>query len=109
MNVNELKNYLKVQGLKLSGNKNELVARVFSAMKNNVVPVRTAVEVEKDFKKEYERKLRVDDRLIPDPFKISHGWSKEDQGMALWPMLLYPDIFKYLMPNTAWQHWFKCL
>ena len=33
MNLNELKNYLKVQGLKISGNKNELVARVFSAMK----------------------------------------------------------------------------
>ena len=29
MHVNELKNYLKVYGLKISGNKNELVARVF--------------------------------------------------------------------------------
>ena len=34
MHVNELKNYLKVLGLKISGNKNELVARAFSAMKN---------------------------------------------------------------------------
>ena len=29
MHVNELKNYLKVRGLKISGNKNELVACVF--------------------------------------------------------------------------------
>ena len=43
--VSELKKYLKVQGLKISGNKNELVAHVFSAMENNVMPVKTAVEV----------------------------------------------------------------
>ena len=41
-------NYLKVRGPKISGNKNELVARVFSAMENNVMPVKTAVEVEED-------------------------------------------------------------
>ena len=74
MHVNELKNYLKVRGLKISSNKNELVAHVFSAMENNFMPVKTTVEVEKDLKKEYEKKLRVDDRLIPDPFKIPHGF-----------------------------------
>ena len=60
------------------------------------MPVKTAVEVEEDLKKEYEKKLRVDDRLIPDPFKIPHGWLEEDEGMAFWSMLLYPDIFNYL-------------
>ena len=97
MHVNELKNYLKICGLKISGNKNKLVARVFSAMENNVMSVKTAVEVEEDLKKGYEKKLRVDGRLIPDPFKILHGWLEEDEGMAFWPMLLYPDIFNYLM------------
>ena len=29
------------------------------------MPVKIAVEVEEDLKKEYEKKLRVDDRLIP--------------------------------------------
>ena len=37
MHVNELNNYLNVRGLKISGNKFELVARVFSAMENNVM------------------------------------------------------------------------
>ena len=37
-------------------------------MENNFVPVETAAEVEEDLKKEYEKKLRVDDTLIPDPF-----------------------------------------
>ena len=40
----------------------------FCAMENNFVPVETAAEVEEDLKKEYEKKLRVDDTLIPDPF-----------------------------------------
>ena len=97
MHVNELKNHLKVRGLKISGNKNELVARVFSAMENNVMPVKTAVEVEKDLKKEYEKKLRVDDRLIFDPFKIPHRWLEKNQGMAFLSMLFYPDIINYLM------------
>ena len=37
------------------------------------MPVKTVVEVEEDLKKKYEKKLGVDDRLIPDPFKIPHG------------------------------------
>ena len=61
------------------------------------MPVKNAVEVEEDLKKEYKKKLRVDDRLIPDPFKIPHEWLKEDKGIALLPMLLHPDIFNYLM------------
>ena len=42
-------------------------------MENTIMPVKTAFEVEQDLKKEYEKKLRVDDRLTPDPFKIPHG------------------------------------
>ena len=38
--VNELKNYLKVCRLKISGNENKLVARVSSAMGNNFMPVK---------------------------------------------------------------------
>ena len=53
--------------------------------------------MEEDLKKEDETKLRVDDRLIPDPFETPHGWLEEDEGMQFWPMLLYPDIFNYLM------------
>ena len=95
--VVKLKNCLKVPGLKISGNKNELVARVFSAIENNVMPVKTAVEIEEDLKKEYEKKLKADDRLIPDPFQIPHGWLEEDEGITFWPMLSHPDIFNYLM------------
>ena len=73
MHVNELKNYLKVCKLKISGNKNELVSCAFSTAEN-VVPVKTAVEVEKDLKRKYERKLKEDDRLIPYLLKIPDDW-----------------------------------
>ena len=46
------------------------------------MPVKTAVEVEEDLKKEYEKKLRVDDRLTLNPFKIPHGWLEKDEGMT---------------------------
>ena len=71
MHVNELKNYLKVCKLEISGNKNELVC--FFSAKENVMPVKTAVEVEEDLKTKYEKKLKVDNRLIPGPFKIPDG------------------------------------
>ena len=61
------------------------------------MPVKTAVEVEEDLKKEYEKKLTVDDILIPDPFKNLPECLEEDEGMAFYSMLLYPDIFNYLM------------
>ena len=37
------------------------------------MPVKTAAEVEEDYKKDHEKKLRVDDRFIRDPLKIPHG------------------------------------
>ena len=46
LNMEELKNYLKIRGLKVTGRKKELVARVFNAQENSVKPVKTAVEVE---------------------------------------------------------------
>ena len=32
-----------------------------------------------------------------DPFKIPHGWMEENEGVASWLMLSYPDIFNFLM------------
>ena len=55
---------------------------LFFSARENVKPVKTAVEVEEDLKKEYEKKLRVDDRLILNTFKIPHGWLEKDEGMT---------------------------
>ena len=72
MSLEELKNYLRIRGLKVNGRNFELVVRLFAASENNVKPIKTAVEVEADLKTEYLAKLKIDDRNIPDPFKIPH-------------------------------------
>ena len=47
----------------------------------------------------------MDVKNIPDHFKIPHGWMNKDEGIMFWHMLLYPDIFNYLMFFffRAWQ------
>ena len=72
LNMEELKKVFKIRGLKVTGRKKELVARVFNSQENEVKPVKTAVEAEAVLKSEYSKKLVVGDRKIPDLFKIPH-------------------------------------
>ena len=74
MHVDELKTYHRLRGLKISGRKQELVARVFAAVENGVQPVLNAEEIEEIIKLEYKEKLKLNTITIPDPFKIPHGW-----------------------------------
>ena len=64
MNVEELEKFLRLRGLRISGRKVELVARVSSAVENNVQPILTAEEVELELKNEYNYKLKLDGVLL---------------------------------------------
>ena len=97
MSLEELKNYLRIHGLKVNRRKSDLVARVFAVSENGVKLTKTAVKAEADLKTEYLAKPKTDNRNIPDPLKIPYGWINEDESMTFWFMLLYPDIFNYLM------------
>ena len=97
MNVDELKKFLRLRGMKVSGKKAELVARVFCAYENDVQPTKTAEEVERELGNEYQAKLVIDDNCIPDPFVLNSGWLNEENGITSWPMISYPDIFNFLM------------
>ena len=97
MKVEELKSFLRLRGLKLTGKKNELVARVFVAVENDIPVVKTAEDIEKEMAASYQDKLILEDGVImPDPFKLETGWLKEEEGMKFWPLTLYPDIFNFL-------------
>ena len=61
MKVKDLKTYLQLRGLKVSGRKEELVARVFAAKENNVQPIKTAQEVVMEIRREYTEKLILND------------------------------------------------
>ena len=59
MKVSELKDFLKLRRLKVSGRKCELVSRVFAAVENDIKIVKTAEEVEGQLRNEYHSKLIV--------------------------------------------------
>ena len=54
-------------------------------------PVKTAVEVEAVLKTEYRKKLVVDDKKIPDPFKYLMVGRLRKNKWYFGP-ILYPDI-----------------
>ena len=78
MKVEDLKNYLKIRDLKVIGTKKELVTPVFAGSENGVQLVKTEVEIESDLITDCKNKLNIYDFLIPDPFKIPHGWMGEN-------------------------------
>lgn len=49
MKVEELKVFLRLRNLKITGKKEELVARVFAAIENKVQPVKGAAEIRSPF------------------------------------------------------------
>ena len=84
MKLDELKMYLRLRDLKVSGKKAELVAQVFAASENHVPVKKTAEEVESDLRNDYQAKLLLDSQVIPDPNHLVSGWLSED-GIYFWP------------------------
>ena len=100
MKAEELKNYLRLRGLKVTGKKAVLVARAFSTFENNVAVIKTAEEVEAELKQEYDDKLKLDEMNIPDPFKLNNGWLDEEEGIAYWPIVPTYYIIQFLMIDS---------
>ena len=86
MKAEELKNYLRLRRVKVTGKKAVPVTRAFSASEKNVALIKTAEEVQADLKEDYDDKLKLDEINIPDPFKLNNGWLDEDEGIAYWLM-----------------------
>ncbi len=101
MKVDELKAFLRLRGLKTSGKKQELVARVFVAIENKVEVIPTAQQIEKQLSNDYMAKLKIEGTTIPDPFQLNDCWLDEDNGMKYWPTTMYPDIFNFLAFHPA--------
>ena len=62
MKVQELKFFLRLRGLKVSGRKCKLVAGVFAASENDVKLIKTAEQVEEQLREEYVSRLFIGDR-----------------------------------------------
>eukprot|EP00795_Rhopilema_esculentum_P010036 gene10036-biopygen12701 len=90
----------KDRGLKVSGRKEELVARVFAAAENDVKPIETAEEIEQEMQDEYMRKLVFKDYVIPDPFHLD-GWLTEEEAIRLRPNILVEAAIRLGLANPA--------
>ena len=87
MKVAELKDFLRLRALKVTGKKCELVARAFAAVEFNIPISKTAEEIEGEIADEYKNKLSVDGKTLPDPFVLKTGWKNEEEGICFWPMV----------------------
>ena len=96
MQVDELKNFFCLRGLKTAGRKQELVARVFVAIETTCNWLRQLKRWKRSLQLSYEAKLVIDYELIPDSFKTTGGWLEEKDAVAYCPTTLYPDIYVFL-------------
>ena len=101
MSAEELKNYLRLIGLKVTGKKDILVARSYAAFENGVAVVKTAEEVEVELKEEYENNLKLEDLQLPDPFKLTTGWRNEEEEISWWPIVPNFYIIQFLMIDSG--------
>ena len=91
MKVEELKNYLKIRRLKVTGEKKDWQLEY-------LLPVEMDFKlIEPNLITGYKNKLKFDDFQISKPFKILHGQIEEDKEMVFWPILSYPEIFNFLI------------
>ena len=97
--VEALKEYLKKRGLKVSGRKQELVARVFAAVEQNIPVSESAAVLVAQASKEREILLVTPGENLPDPTTLVASWIGESEGMKLWPSIFLCDITMYIMKD----------
>ena len=91
--VPALKNYCRLRGLKVSGRKEELVARVFVASEMKIQVQPTAEERIATTTTEKARLLELEDGArLPDPESLKDGWKSEDSSITSWPPIYLSDI-----------------
>lgn len=98
--VNALKTYLRKRGLKVTGRKEELLARVFIAVEQNVPEYLEAADIVLQTKLEQRSLLTTAaEGDLPDPSTIKDGWIGELVEMELWPPIFLSDLTMYIMKD----------
>ena len=100
MKAEELKNYIRLRGLKVARKKAVLVTRAFSVFGKNVAVIKNAEEVEAELKQENDDKLKLDKMNISDPFKLDNRWLDDEEGIGYWPILSTCYIIQFLMVDN---------
>ena len=93
MNVNNLKDYLTVRGISVSGyNKIELVARAYSATEMDLPIILSSADLTKKLE-EYRKRLR--EFNILDPKNIEKELRVDD--LTVWLKVNLRNIFEYIL------------
>ena len=100
MKAEELKNYIRLRGLKVARKKAVLVTRAFSVFGKNVAVIKNAEEVEAELKQENDDKLKLDKMNISDPFKLDNRWLDDEEGIGYWPIVSTCYIIQFLMVDN---------
>ena len=95
--VNALKDFLRARSLKVTGRKDELVAKVFAAYEQQVPVAEDSAERLAKVDSEIKHLLEIPEGTLPNPLAVSDGWIGELEGMELWPKILLSDITLYIM------------
>ena len=96
--VPELKEFLRIRGLKTTGTKDELTALAFGAEQLSVPVKLTAEEEIIQKKKQYQSLLNVNGEQLPDPFtELKDNWFSEENGVEKWPPILQMQIAEFIL------------
>ena len=94
MNVNNLKDYLTVRGISVSGyNKIKLVALAYSATEMDLLIILSSVNLTKTIEEEYSKHVR--EFNILDPQNIKKELQVDD--LNVWPKVNLGNIFEYIL------------
>ena len=101
--MDALKHFLKKRGLKVSGRKEELVARVFAAAEQNMPVCLDAASRVAQTQRERESLLKTPEGVLPDPSELHNGWIGELNGLTKWLPILLSDLTLYIMKDHPWN------
>ena len=94
--LGELKDYLSLRGLSVTGKKRELVARAFSACERNVGVVVNDEELRSRFAIEYNHRIKG---LPSDPRSIA-DWKND---LTTWPAIDLRKIFSFILSKKEFD------
>ena len=94
--VPELKQFLRIHGLKTTGTKDELTTLAFGAEQLSVpVPVGRGNHTEKN---QYQSLLHANGEQLPDLFtELKDNWISEEKGVEKWPLTLQMQIAEFIL------------
>ena len=103
INVNNLKDYLIVRGISVSGyNKTELVARAYSAAEIDLPIILSSADLTKNLEEEYSKRLReFDPKNIEKELRVDDltAWLKVNLGTFLNIFWEWKNLTKNILVN----------